>query len=183
MSRWAGRGRWAISAVRRPPAPPKDRRDDITRSKAASWPPSWRMCRACRANGVRFAMPVDIRVPALGESVVEATVNRWFKPEGSAVTEGEDLVELDTDKVNVTIPAEASGVLEKIVKKEGETVAVNDVLGVLNESATGDAAGARPFPCASVWAPASAGTATRVSAAGAQTEAQGNGRAPAASPV
>src|SRR5579871_436472 len=129
-------------------------------------------------------MPVDIRVPALGESVVEATVNRWFKPEGAPVTEGEDLVELDTDKVNVTIPAEASGVLEKIVKKEGETVAVNDVLGVLGEGAAASAPAARPAAAeAAAGTPSRAGTATTVSAAEAQTEAQGNGRAPAATPV
>jgi len=129
-------------------------------------------------------MPVDIRVPALGESVVEATVNRWFKPEGAAVTEGEDLVELDTDKVNVTIPAEASGVLEKIVKKEGETVSINDVLGVLNESAAASAPAVRPAAAeAAAGSPSGAGTATAVSAAAVQTEAQGNGRAPSVSPV
>src|SRR5579871_3484766 len=119
-------------------------------------------------------MPVDIRVPALGESVVEATVNRWFKPEGAPVTEGEDLVELDTDKVNVTIPAEASGVLEKIVKKEGETVSVNDVLGVLNESGTAAAPAPRPAAAeAAGGAVSGVGTATAVSAAGAPKETQG----------
>ena len=79
-------------------------------------------------------MPVDIRVPSLGESIVEATIGRWLKHEGDTVNQGEALVELETDKVNMEVGADQSGVLQKIVKQEGDTVAVGEVLGVIGES-------------------------------------------------
>src|SRR5207237_2521292 len=79
------------------------------------------------------SMPVDIRVPSLGESVVEATIGRWLKHEGDTVNQGEALVELETDKVNMEVTADQSGVLQKIVKQEGDTVAVGEVLGVIGE--------------------------------------------------
>jgi len=78
-------------------------------------------------------MPVEIRVPQLGDSVVEATVLRWIKLAGDSVAEGDPVVELETDKVNVEIPAESAGTLYSIVRKEGETVQVGDVLGTLSE--------------------------------------------------
>jgi len=65
-------------------------------------------------------MPTNILVPALGESVVEATVGKWLKQEGDAVSAGEPLVELETDKVNLAVPAEKAGVLSHIERKEGE---------------------------------------------------------------
>ena len=73
-------------------------------------------------------MPVEIRVPALGESVVDATISRWLKHEGDAITAGEALVELETDKVNVEVPAEQAGTLTRIVKNEGDTVGIGEVL-------------------------------------------------------
>ncbi len=76
-------------------------------------------------------MAVEIRVPSSGESVVEATVGRWYKQPGQAVTADEDVVELETDKVNITIPAGADGVLQSITRQTGETVAVNDILGTV----------------------------------------------------
>ena len=76
-------------------------------------------------------MAVEIRVPSSGESVVEATVGRWYKQPGQAVTADEDVVELETDKVNVTVQAGADGVLQAIMRQTGETVAVNDVLGTV----------------------------------------------------
>jgi 2-oxoglutarate dehydrogenase E2 component (dihydrolipoamide succinyltransferase) len=76
-------------------------------------------------------MPVEIRVPALGESVVEATVAAWRKREGEAVAQGEVVVELETDKVNLEVSAEQGGVLQKIVRQEGETVGIGDVLAVI----------------------------------------------------
>ena len=79
-------------------------------------------------------MPTNIVVPALGESVVEATVGKWLKREGDAVSAGEPLVELETDKVNLAVPAEKAGVLSHIERKEGEDVKVGDVLGSLDES-------------------------------------------------
>ena len=85
-------------------------------------------------------MPVDIRVPSLGESIVEATIGRWLKHEGDTVNQGEALVELETDKVNMEVGADQSGVLQKIVKQEGDTVAVGEVLGVIGESSQAPAA-------------------------------------------
>jgi 2-oxoglutarate dehydrogenase E2 component (dihydrolipoamide succinyltransferase) len=87
---------------------------------------------------------IDIRVPPLGESITEATVARWAKNEGDAVAAGETIVELETDKINVEVPAERAGVLAKRARAEGDVVGVGDVLGQLDESAAVPAAaGAR----------------------------------------
>ncbi|HVB23182.1 MAG TPA: 2-oxoglutarate dehydrogenase complex dihydrolipoyllysine-residue succinyltransferase [Ktedonobacteraceae bacterium] len=80
-------------------------------------------------------MSVEIRVPSLGESIVDATIASWLKHEGDIVNAGDALVELETDKVNVEVNAEQSGVLQKIVKQEGDTVAVDEVLGIIGEQA------------------------------------------------
>ena len=80
-------------------------------------------------------MPVEIRVPQMGESVVEATIARWIKKPGDTVAEGEAVVELETDKVNVEVAAEASGVLQSQAFKEGDTVKIDDVLGTLGDAA------------------------------------------------
>jgi len=76
-------------------------------------------------------MPTEIRVPALGESVVEATVGQWFKQAGDAVSADEPLVELETDKVTVEVPAPASGVLSEIAVNPGDTVEVGALLGAI----------------------------------------------------
>ena len=78
-------------------------------------------------------MPVEIHVPELGESVAEATVGRWLKSEGEHVAAGEPLVELETDKINFEVEAEQDGVLEIIVKGEGEDVGVGEVIGTISE--------------------------------------------------
>ena len=78
-------------------------------------------------------MPTEIRVPNLGESIVEATVGQWFKQAGDTVSAAEPLVELETDKVTVEVPAPASGVLAEIVVKTGETVPVGALLGAISE--------------------------------------------------
>ena len=75
-------------------------------------------------------MAIEITVPALGESVTEATVGQWFKKPGDAVAVDEPLVELETDKVTVEVPAPAAGVLADIKVPQGTTVAVGSVLGV-----------------------------------------------------
>ena len=80
-------------------------------------------------------MPVEIRVPSLGESIVDAVIASWLKHEGDNVSQGDALVELETDKVNVEVTAEQNGVLQKIIKQEGDTVAVDEVLGVIEEGA------------------------------------------------
>jgi 2-oxoglutarate dehydrogenase E2 component (dihydrolipoamide succinyltransferase) len=86
----------------------------------------------------------DIRVPTLGESVTEATVGKWFKQPGDAVAADEPLVELETDKVTLEVPAPAAGTLGDIAVKQGETVAVGAVLGSIK-----DGAGAAPKSVAS----------------------------------
>ena len=80
-------------------------------------------------------MTIEIKVPALGESVAEATVGRWLKKPGEAVRADEPLVELETDKVAVEVPSPVSGVLGEIKVAEGETVAVGAVLGLVREGA------------------------------------------------
>jgi 2-oxoglutarate dehydrogenase E2 component (dihydrolipoamide succinyltransferase) len=90
-------------------------------------------------------MPVEVRVPALGESVTEATIGSWLKHEGDVVEAGEPLVELETDKVNMDVAAERSGVLGQIRRAAGETVHPGDVLATVNESgAASDGAAATP---------------------------------------
>jgi len=82
----------------------------------------------------------EIRVPALGESVTEATVGRWFKQQGEAVKVDEPLVELETDKVTLEVPAPAAGVLSEMTVKAGDTVAVGALLGQIQDGAAGAAA-------------------------------------------
>jgi 2-oxoglutarate dehydrogenase E2 component (dihydrolipoamide succinyltransferase) len=80
----------------------------------------------------------EIHVPELGESVADATVGRWLKEEGDAVTSGEALVELETDKINFEVEAEQDGVLESISKGEGETVNVGEIIGTIGEGSEAD---------------------------------------------
>jgi 2-oxoglutarate dehydrogenase E2 component (dihydrolipoamide succinyltransferase) len=106
----------------------------------------------------------EIRVPTLGESVTEATIGRWFKKAGEAVAVDEPLVELETDKVTIEVPAPSAGVLGEIIAKDGETVAVGALLGQINDGAAGakPAAAAAPAaakPAAAASAPAPAAKA------------------------
>src|SRR5512134_94986 len=78
-------------------------------------------------------MAIEIKVPALGESVSEATVAKWFKAAGDAVALDEPLVELETDKVTLEVNAPAGGILAEIVAAAGTDVAVGALLGTLNE--------------------------------------------------
>lgn len=80
-------------------------------------------------------MSIAIKVPAMGESVTEATIARWLKREGEPVKQDEPLVELETDKVNVEVPSPAAGVLEHIEIQQGGTVSVGSVLGQVAEGA------------------------------------------------
>jgi 2-oxoglutarate dehydrogenase E2 component (dihydrolipoamide succinyltransferase) len=90
-------------------------------------------------------MAADLRVPPLGESIVEATVGQWLKSEGEAVTAGEPVVELETEKITLQVSADASGVLERIDKPAGATVRPGDVLGTIAAAAPKRAqAGAGP---------------------------------------
>ena len=84
-------------------------------------------------------MTIEIRVPTLGESVAEATVGKWLKKAGDAVKVDEPLVELETDKVTVEVPAPAAGLLSEIHVEEGATVAIGTLLGALAEGGAGEA--------------------------------------------
>jgi 2-oxoglutarate dehydrogenase E2 component (dihydrolipoamide succinyltransferase) len=111
----------------------------------------------------------EIRVPTLGESVSEATIGKWFKKAGDVVAVDEPLVELETDKVTIEVPAPAAGVLADVAVKDGDTVAVGALLGSIKEGAgavptgrpeqkteTAKAIGAGPEPIAPRQAPAPA---------------------------
>ena len=93
-------------------------------------------------------MATEIRVPTLGESVAEATVGQWFKKPGDAVNADEPLVELETDKVTIEVPAPASGTLAEIAVGDGETVEVGALLGMLSEGAGAPAAKPAAKPAA-----------------------------------
>jgi 2-oxoglutarate dehydrogenase E2 component (dihydrolipoamide succinyltransferase) len=80
-------------------------------------------------------MAIEILVPELGESVVEATVGRWMKREGERVAVGDPLVELETDKVNLEVNAARSGVLARIERRTGVDVKIGDLLGIIDENA------------------------------------------------
>src|SRR3954471_16249122 len=98
----------------------------------------------------------EIRVPTLGESVTEATIGKWFKQPGEAVAVDEPLVELETDKVTIEVPAPAAGVLADVAAKGGETVAVGAVLGKIQEGVGAGPTG-KPTEKASTTAPINAG--------------------------
>ena len=89
-------------------------------------------------------MSIQIKVPAMGESVTEATVSKWFKKQGDTVKRDEPLLELETDKVTVEVPAPADGAIESISVEEGATVQVGAVLGAIAEGAKGSTAAAAP---------------------------------------
>ncbi|MCC7195735.1 MAG: 2-oxoglutarate dehydrogenase complex dihydrolipoyllysine-residue succinyltransferase [Gemmatimonadaceae bacterium] len=108
---------------------------------------------------------VSIKVPPLGESITEATVSRWLKKEGDAVAAGDTLVELETDKITVEVPSLKAGVLVKRLHAEGDVVAVNDVLGQLDDAATGTGTSAPAPPPTAQPVTTTATAAPRPSAA------------------
>jgi 2-oxoglutarate dehydrogenase E2 component (dihydrolipoamide succinyltransferase) len=103
----------------------------------------------------------EIRVPTLGESVTEATIGRWFKKAGDPVAVDEPLVELETDKVTIEVPAPSAGTLSEIVAADGATVAVGALLGQITDGAAGAKPAAAPAakPAAAAPAPAAAAPA------------------------
>ncbi len=110
-------------------------------------------------------MATEIRVPTLGESVSEATIGKWFKKPGDAVKADEPLVELETDKVTLEVNAPAAGVLGEIVAKEGETVGVSALLGMIQ---AGDGKAAAPAPKADAAVAQAAGKAGETTSAAAE---------------
>src|SRR6201996_2987692 len=119
-----------------------------------------------RRRALRKRTMTEIRVPTLGESVTEATIGRWFKKAGDSVAVDEPLVELETDKVTIEVPAPSAGTLGEIVAKDGETVAVGALLGQINEGAAGAAAKPAAAPAkAAAAAPAPAAVSSPAPAA------------------
>jgi 2-oxoglutarate dehydrogenase E2 component (dihydrolipoamide succinyltransferase) len=100
-------------------------------------------------------MPANIVVPEVGESIVDARISKWLRKEGDRVSAGEPLVELETDKIDLEVPAPAAGVLSRIDRKDGDDVKVGEVLGVIDEAAEAASAKAEP-PAASAETPAAA---------------------------
>jgi 2-oxoglutarate dehydrogenase E2 component (dihydrolipoamide succinyltransferase) len=128
-------------------------------------------------------MATDIRVPALGESVTEATIGQWFKKVGEAVAADEPVVELETDKVTIEVPAPSGGVLSAISANPGDTVNVGALIGAIAEGAVAAASAPKaaeppkpaPAPKAALAAPISAGPPPAPAAAKMMVE---NGIAP-----
>lgn len=125
----------------------------------------------------------EIRVPQLGESVVEATVARWVKQQGDRVQTGDAVVELETEKVNVEVAAEQDGILTQILHQEGATVQVGEVLGTVEAGATQDGASSATS-AASATAPTqsapSSGPAKQTAVASASTDAEEGAISPVA---
>jgi len=107
-------------------------------------------------------MAYEIRVPSLGESIVEATVARWLKHEGEPVAVGEPVVELETDKVNLEVAADQNGILTNIASPEGTTVAIGDLLGTIEVGAFPAEKPAATAPSAATSAPTPVATAPSV---------------------
>ncbi|RIK54726.1 MAG: 2-oxoglutarate dehydrogenase, E2 component, dihydrolipoamide succinyltransferase, partial [Chloroflexi bacterium] len=130
-------------------------------------------------------MATQVKLPDLGEGVLDATISRWLVKEGDSVNEGDVLLEVATDKVDTEVPAPASGTLLKINHGEGDIVDANTVLAVIGaageevaEAPAEEAAEAeQPAPAQTQATPAQAEQAQEV------TEAQANGAAVKASPV
>ncbi len=116
-------------------------------------------------------MATEIRVPTLGESVSEATIGKWFKKVGDAIAADEPLVELETDKVTVEVPAPAAGTLSEIAAKEGDTVGLGALLGTIGDGAA--ASGGEAKPAAVAQAAGKAGAATVKEAAEKTAEVAG----------
>ena len=131
-------------------------------------------------------MTTEIRVPTLGESVTEATVAKWLKNKGDAVRADEPIVELETDKVTVEVPAPGNGVLSEIVAAPGATIAVGAILGLIGEGSGAAAAPAKAQapaqPAKPPAAPAKPAAATPVLSPSARKLADENKLAPASVP-
>src|SRR6478752_4894642 len=93
-------------------------------------------------------MATDIRVPTLGESVTEATIGQWFKKVGDSVAADEPVVELETDKVTIEVPAPSAGVLESIAANPGDTVNVGALIGAIGVAGAQVAVTPKPAPAA-----------------------------------
>ena len=110
---------------------------------------------------------IEVKIPAMGESISEGTISRWFKKEGEAVKADEALFEIETDKVTQEIYAPASGVVKKLTKAQGANASVGEVVAIIDPSATATttaapaAAPAQPAPTPAAPAPQTASSMTQ----------------------
>ncbi|MCT6838005.1 MAG: E3 binding domain-containing protein, partial [Bifidobacteriales bacterium] len=119
-------------------------------------------------------MATEIRVPTLGESVSEATIGKWFKKVGDAIAVDEPLVELETDKVTIEVPASAAGSLEEITAKEGDTVEVGALLGMIGGAGAASAKKEEAKPEAIAQASGAAGASSTAEAEDKAAQVAGN---------
>ncbi len=124
-------------------------------------------------------MSINIVVPEVGESIVDARVAKWLRKEGDVVAVGEPLVELETDKIDLEVSAPQAGVLTSIARKDGEDVKVGEVLGSIDEKAAGKSAAPAP-PAAEPAAPTETKTEPKTEA---KTNGKGDSKAPRATPT
>ncbi len=124
-------------------------------------------------------MTVEVKVPTLPESVADGTLVNWKKKPGDPVKRGENLVDLETDKVVLDIPAPADGVLGPILRQEGEIVTTGDVIATLEEGAVAQAVALAPAPVAAAPVAAAPAAPTAPTPAGAVTEVDLEGLSPA----
>src|SRR5512136_3188504 len=99
-------------------------------------------------------MAVELKVPSLGESITQAQIGKWLKNEGDAVALDEPVVEVESEKATVAVPAPATGVLRRVLHQTGETVAVGQPLGEIEEGAVAASAPAAAAPAPAKPAPA-----------------------------
>src|SRR5690606_34105376 len=125
---------------------------------------------------------IEVKVPQLSESVAEATLLQWHKKVGEAVARDENLIDIETDKVVLELPAPAAGVVSEIRKEDGATVVAGEVIAVLDTEAKAGTAAPAPAPAAAAPSPATA-TATAATAASPATAPEPARAGAGASPV
>src|SRR5450755_383991 len=101
-------------------------------------------------------MAIELKVPTVGESITEVQIGEWLKAEGDSVTHDEIIVKIETDKVTVDFTAPIDGVLSRILVKKGQTAAVGDVIGFIEEGAAAPAKVKAPEPAAALPEPPAA---------------------------
>ena len=99
---------------------------------------------------------IEVKVPQLSESVAEATLLQWHKKQGEAVARDENLIDVETDKVVLELPAPAAGVISSVIKGDGATVVSGEVIALIDTEATAGAAASSPAPAPSVAKPVAA---------------------------
>ena len=123
-------------------------------------------------------MPVELKVPAVGESITEVQIAKWLKQEGDHVEIDENICEIETDKATVELPAPASGVISKLLKAGGQNASVGEVIGYIEEGAVAPASSSSPPPAAPAKSVATS-TAPAKKSSGADLDAEAAARAQA----